>query len=164
MTSTVKLTVRQWLDALTGCIDEFAITTLGCENTEILSVQDSLPEGMRGAYLAMLSLDESVQIAVVSSRSGCMQLSASLLGMEPDEVDALTDADVADAMGEVINIIAGMVKVKVSDMVPSLNLGLPLFMDGRIKTMPTQEAGAAEVRLGDIQVQLCVIQQRDPSA
>jgi CheY-specific phosphatase CheX len=79
--------------------------------------------------------------------------------MEPGEEDDLSDTDVADAMGEVVNILAGMVKSRLSEICCDLNIGLPLFMDGQIEPSINQEAGAVELQLGEIDTQVVVVRQ-----
>jgi len=163
MTTTCKATIEHWLDASGICVEEFASTSLGCEDSEILGNVKTIPQGMAGAYLAMVGTDESIQIGFVSSKEGCKSLSGALLCMEPEELDELTDADIADAMGEVINIIAGMVKTEMSKLNANFNLGLPIFLDGKIETSPQQESGAVKIRIGEIETQMIIVKQQETS-
>src|SRR5262245_14915283 len=62
-------------------------------------------------------------VVVSSSRNAAVGVAAAMLQMEPDEV---TDADILDAAGELVNVIGGNVKSLLPQ--PS-NLSLPITSD-----------------------------------
>jgi hypothetical protein len=150
-----------WLDAMWESVKSLAVSTLGFDEDSIAISEDQSVEleNQAGSYMALVSVEESVQIGIVSDKAGCMTLSGALLGMEPEEAEELEDTDIADAMGEVINIVAGLVKTKMVENRPALNLGLPLFLDGHIEPTPNQTVSIMNVRLGEINSQIIVIRK-----
>lgn len=66
-------------------------------------------------------------VAMEMTRAGAHQMTCGMLGMDP-ETDETSDADVADAVGELVNMVGGNVK----GLVPGPNqLSLPLVATGR---------------------------------
>lgn len=79
---------------------------------------------INGPWSATLLLFCDVQVAFAST--------ASVLGMEPHEVEK---ADVLDIMGELANIIGGNLKGAVSDDNAAWKLSLPVVSEG-MQTVP----------------------------
>lgn len=156
-----KVEMDAWLDAMWESVKSLAVSTLGFDEDSVNISEDQGLElkNQAGSYMAMVSLEESVQIGIVSDKAGCMTISGALLGMEPEEAEELEDADIADAMGEVINIVAGLVKTRMIADQPALNLGLPLFLDGHIEPTPNQTVNIMNVRLGGVNSQIVVIRK-----
>ncbi|MFH2000118.1 MAG: chemotaxis protein CheX [Planctomycetota bacterium] len=155
-----------WLDSAAESVREFAVTCLGMDRSEIriLKKESVPPKDKIGAYLALVSIDDSVQIGVVSSKEGCRSITGAMLAMSEEEIEELTRPDIIDTMGEVVNIIAGMVKSKMVNVNPDLNLGLPVFLDGQVEPLPQQELGTIEIRIKDIDVRVIIIRQRETSS
>ncbi len=65
----------------------------------------------------------------MGSRSSCEVLTRSLFAMEDGEEPAM--ADMADALGEIANVAAGVLKASRAAAGQAVQLGLPLFMEGR---------------------------------
>lgn len=155
---------QTWLDAITQCFQEFAETTLGIESSGICiyeaeeSAADWTDHTLAGAYLALVSDSVSVQVGIVSSREGCKAISGAMLCMEAEELETLSNTDVADTVGESINILAGMVKTCMAERYPALNIGLPIFIDGQIEPIPNQQVGKTDIMAGKIPLQVVVIQ------
>ncbi len=75
--------------------------------------------------------------------------------MEPG--DELRDRDLADSMGELMNIIGGGVKTRMVQNDESLKLGLPLIIDGKIESTGHSEDVIATATVGDVKGQLLII-------
>jgi len=156
-------TLDIWLEKMAEATKEFSVTSLGL-NEEAVKVNKSLnapPKGMSGAYLTMVSLDDTLQLGMASNKNGCKSISGALMGMTGGEMNALSKEDIVDAMGEVVNIIAGMVKTKMDKINPKINIGLPVFLNGNIQPSHQQEAGAIEIKIGDVETQIVVIRRRN---
>ena len=67
-----------------------------------------------------IALEEACGIAVAKG----------MLCMEPD--DEVPDEDLADAIGEVANMVMGSVKTRIQDTVPSVEISIPTVICGRI--------------------------------
>ncbi len=153
--------LKAWLDALTAATDELATTTLGFEGCQVdeLLPQIPYPPPTAGAYLAMVGNEQTLQLAIVSDMQGCRLLSGALLGMVGDE-DGLGESDIADAMGEIINIVAGGVKTRMAGSDKGFKLGLPMFIDGHVEPVKETEQAAHRVTLGSIRAYLLTLRQK----
>ncbi len=82
-----------------------------------------------GGCISLTRGGVSWSFALLGTRAACVKLASGLLGIE--EVQLADNAELADALGEVLNIIAGMTKRKwPKGEGASLVIGLPLFLSG----------------------------------
>jgi hypothetical protein len=146
-----------WLGALEAEFAALATGTLGLSNVKVEARLDAPPPAMAGAYLGLLAPWGGVQLALVSDADGCAAIARGLLGTLAGE--ALEPPDVADAVCEVVNILAGAVKARVRQHGP-LQMGLPTFFRGPVQ--PTERLGvwALSVRAGDVPAALVVVHPR----
>jgi hypothetical protein len=135
------------LDALTESASELTATVLGGLPFEALGQPKEFGAG-HGAYLGLVAQDEPIQVGILVDGTGCQLLSKSLLGMEPTDED-LPQADVSDAMCEIINIIAGGLKRRVSERMP-VTMGLPIFVSGHPLPNQQQSVTARSLKMGDV--------------
>jgi CheY-specific phosphatase CheX len=82
-----------------------------------------------GSSIALTSETGGWQLAVMGSRGSCEALTRNLFAMDADETPAM--ADMADALGEIANVAAGVLKSSRAAAGQKVQLGLPLFMEGR---------------------------------
>jgi CheY-specific phosphatase CheX len=68
-------------------------------------------------------------LAVMGDRSSCEKLTRILFAMEGDETPEMED--LADGIGEIANVAAGVFKASRLEAGQSVQIGLPLFMEGR---------------------------------
>ncbi len=68
-------------------------------------------------------------LAVMADHASCNALTRVLFAMEPDEEPE--KEDLADGLGEIVNVAAGVLKAKRLEAGQKVQLGLPLFMEGR---------------------------------
>lgn len=141
--------------ALVEATDELAITSLGYEGAKVIDSTGDLPIGMSGSHIALIGDAESAQVGIVATEECCGVLARTLLGMEPG--DELPECDMADAIAEIINIIAGGVKSRMVQVDPSVKLGLPVFIQGRIMATPQQERIVSIIQLGPVEARLVVL-------
>lgn len=107
-----------------------------------------------GAYISIMSDTASVHLGLTSTEEGSQALARSLLGLH--STHPVSDQEVSDAVSELMNIIAGKVKSRVSERDPSVQLGLPMFIHGRIQETGSMERQAGELRLGPVSCGLLV--------
>ena len=148
---------QDWLEVLMSVTEEFAHDTLGFTSYEHLNSHDRAPESGTGTYIPLVGARASLEMAIVSTDQGCRQLAGALLGMDAAESEELPQDDVVDAFCEIINIVSGVVKQRVNEEDSSFNLGLPIFVQGQIRVMEHQGTAVAQVKMGDIPVQLVVV-------
>jgi CheY-specific phosphatase CheX len=68
-------------------------------------------------------------LAVMGSKTSCQKLTRILFAMEPDEEPEMED--LADGIGEIANVAAGVFKASRLEAGERVQIGLPLFMEGR---------------------------------
>jgi hypothetical protein len=82
-----------------------------------------------GSCISLSRPGKSWNLALFGTGESCRILGRALLAMDPTE--ELGPAELADALGEILNMMAGVAKRKMpSDEAKSLQLGLPLFLSG----------------------------------
>ncbi len=153
MSDTMPLS--QWMQAVEEGARSIATEAMGQESFEVVSRDDRIPEGMPGAFIPLVAAHEAVQIGLVSSNAGCLALARHLLQAPADE--HLTRVDMADALGEATNILAGFVKRNLQDTAGTLQLGLPLYVHGHLETGDRMEVAVTHVRIGPIEASLIVM-------
>ena len=151
-----KRTIDEWLDAAVSSTEKVATVALGFDESEFVGKRDRLPLDLRIAMVAMVNDAISVQLGIAATEEGCQLLARALLAMEPDE-DDLPEEDVADALGEAANIVAGQVKSIIGDTKGPVQLGLPLVFSGRIDHPDSVETAVADVLVGKVPVTLMVL-------
>ncbi|HUK66235.1 MAG TPA: chemotaxis protein CheX [Anaeromyxobacteraceae bacterium] len=159
-----KLVPSDWLEALQAEFEALARGSLGFASVEHVGRVDEPPSGMEGAYLALLAADgPSCQVGLVSTSEGCRALAEGLLGTAAPD-GPLSAPDVADAVCEVVNMLAGGVQRRLrqkSDL--TLGLGLPTFFHGPVQTTDRLGVTAAAVRLAGLPAALLVVHPRTRS-
>ncbi len=143
-----------WLAATTKSLQEMAdiYFDLGSMVPETFDEEEEVKSG---AMIGLVSPGNSVQLMLVASRRGSEVLAKALLGFEPDE--AIEVGDLADAMAEIVNIVAGMVKTVVNDQDGNLNLTLPTFMTGSCQPLGGQLVTEGRLTLGSVEAKVIVI-------
>ena len=162
---TAGAAVSDWVAAMAPATPELA-QTLGLAAVELLGRHDVPPTGMAGAYIPLLAEDQTLQLALLASPSGCADLARLLLGMESEE--AVSDADIADAVGELVNIVAGGVKQRMQDPARiasggGLRLGLPVFIHGYVQPTQQLEVSLASTRIGEVDAHLMALRSTLPA-
>ena len=152
------LPLQEWLEAGEGVMLELATSALAYEEAEVLARKQEVDRHLPGAYVPLITPDASLQVGIASTVEGCDALARALLCMEPDE--ELVPADMADALGEVVNILAGALKGKIAQRVGSITLGLPMFFNGAIEPTEKLEFAVAEMRLGSVVASLVLVKHK----
>ncbi len=152
--------MSDWVAAMAAASTELALS-LGIDGVELLGWHDVPPTGMAGAYIPLLAEDQTLQLALLASPSGCADLARLLLGMESEE--AVSDADIADAVGELVNIVAGGVKQRMQDAAGGLRLGLPVFIHGYVQPTQQLEVSLASTRIGEVDAHLMALRSTLPA-
>jgi hypothetical protein len=122
-------TLELWMDAAAAAAEEVASQALGLESSASTD-ESAAPTGF-GAFVALSGGDDKVQVGVMLDQAGGEALARALLGMPEDEAFG-SEGDLADAFGEIVNMVAGGVKTRMNEQVPGLQLGLPLCVKSLI--------------------------------
>jgi chemotaxis protein CheX len=129
------LKLGDWLEAAATSAQRIASEALGAEQVSwVSSPEVEMPSDLCGVFIPLITDDYALQLGVLGTRAVCSKLASSLLG-EPME----NDEDVFDAVGEVTNLIAGNVKVYLSETT-NVRLGLPLAVFGRVASVGSKHS------------------------
>jgi hypothetical protein len=144
-----------WQGAVEAGLKDLARDGMGFPEVAILERTASIPVSMPGAFIPLIGPSESVQIGLVSSEAGCRRLAQALL--QGDEQLELSAADMADALGEAVNILAGFVKRNIIESVHPVQLGLPLFVNGHLETSDRVRAAVTHLTVGPVRAALVIL-------
>jgi hypothetical protein len=138
--------IGELLESVAGAAQEIAAGPLSMRATSWQGLSSSLlPEGLCGVYIPLIGEGLALQLGVLAERGVCRQLAKSLLGM--GEGEALeSDDDVFDAVGEIANLIAGGVKVRLAGQL-NVNLGIPLALTGRVFSSAGSQTALGVLRM-----------------
>lgn len=129
------------LGDLESAFQEVAGTALGLSDMVVQEHMDMPYPEYQGAYLSLVAGQGALQIGIASDAAGCQALAKGLMGMSPAD-PALDEAEMADAVCEIVNIVAGAFKGRVREKVGGLTMGLPVFFRG-----PAQPTGHTAVKV-----------------
>ncbi len=146
----------EWMDAVVHSANDFAISMLGVEGVSVVERLQKIPPSGGSALISLVGESVAVELGVSLQERACQDLARGLLGMGPEEGD-LPDDEVADALSEVANIIAGQVKSFVAGRVSGVNIGLPIFIRGELCPAADTQSVVVAVRVGEIPATLVVL-------
>jgi chemotaxis phosphatase CheX-like protein len=127
-----NVNLSELLDAAAVSAQEIALGPLGAAHSSWGGASsEKLPTDLCGVYIPLLSDEFALQLGLLATRDVFTTLARALLGDIDGEEPMSSDADVFDAVGEVTNMIAGQVKVLLSERV-NITVGVPLALKGRV--------------------------------
>jgi hypothetical protein len=132
-----------WSRAAVAAFGELAVSTLGLEDARPEETRPGYPDVGHGAAVPILAA-APMQVGVFGTPEACAAFARALLGMTPDE--EMPETDVADALGEIVNIVAGQMKTAMS--AGSAKLGTPLFIKGEVDGGTHQDACTTTIAVG----------------
>lgn len=148
--------LEDWMNAAVASAEELATVALGFDGATFVGKREHMPSNVKSALVALVGDNASVQLGLAGTDEVCQKLARALLAMNPEEAD-LPDDDVADAVGEVINIVAGQVKRIIGGPDSTMKMGLPLFVHGRFESSEQVETAIADINIGPVPITLLVL-------
>jgi len=145
-----------WADALVSATNELATTSLGYEEDTIISTISDLPDIPMYSLVALAGDDTTLQIGMAATPEDCMELSRTLLGMEPED-EELSEQDLVDALGEIVNVLAGGVKTRMAHVAASMRIGLPIVLKGTVNVSKSTDVSATLIRWDAAEAQLVLL-------
>jgi hypothetical protein len=147
--STPNISTAEWRTAVEAAAREIATYALSFPGAVVQDpVGSDRASSMIGAHIPLVGSGIAYELALVSSPEGCRSLSRAILYR--DAGAALTDAEVADAIGEIVNMLAGAVKRRIAGQRADLELGLPIFIHGYVQATDKLSMVALPTRFGTI--------------
>ena len=138
--------VKIWKSAFIESVQELGATFLGGAEVVVLDHKQAMPEDLLGSFVQIVCPEGPVLLGITGPEGSCLSLAKLMLGMAPE--DELAEADAFDAMGELINIAAGGIKMRLAAKLGSIELGLPMFLSGRLRAVGHIEVELTEVTIG----------------
>ncbi len=147
--------LKAWVEALVSGFGDLATTILGVESFTVVGEREQAV-GQLGGFISMVGEVRPVQLAIIADERVFRSLAATLLGMEPEEAEELSEADVSDGLGELINIVAGTVKTTMVQHDATIKLGLPFVVHGWVETGTNGTQVLTDVDCGGLPATLLV--------
>jgi hypothetical protein len=160
MPPTPKIMLGHWRTAIAGAASEIAVYALSFPEATVHDpVGLEQAESMIGAHIPLVGGGGAYDLALVSSAEGCKALSRAILGVAPTAV--LRDAEIADAVGEIANMLGGSLKRRLAGLGAELVLGLPIFMHGHLQPTDRMSVIVLPVRFGPVDTIVLIAGHRD---
>ena len=151
---TKSFSVDSAMEAVEGSIAEVAETALDLECKGPLPSKGA--PNLTGAYLPLVCESWTMGLAIASDQAGCVRLASALMMIdEPDE--ELPAEDIADAIGEIANLLAGGVKQRLHERFSTVQLGTPVIFQGRVEALERQELAISEFNVGGANVEIMAL-------
>jgi len=159
MPTPSKLMLGPWRVAIEAAATEVATHALSLPGAIVKDpVGLDATVAMIGAHIPLVGSGQAFDVALLSSADGCHALSRAILCMAPDA--PVRDTEVADAVGEIVNMLGGSMKRRIT-FGADLVLGLPIFIHGYLQPTDRLSVIALPVRLGTIETIVLVAGHRD---
>jgi hypothetical protein len=150
--SAAVLPIQTWMDLMKAAIEDVTRGFGGVEGTAAPAPDRVQPWG---GYISLIGENDSIRLGVSASEAGCMALARGVLVLE-DDVE-LPKPVVADAVCELLNIIAGNLKRRAQDLTGKLSITLPLFLTEAPRTGPQLELAVEGAAIGPTPVAFVVM-------
>lgn len=140
----------RWVDSVVDAMQD-TVMMLGFDGFEV-DRQQGTPEGLQGAHIALVGATYAVHLGVLSTARDTQRMAQAMLEAEEE----LPQEDVADAMGEIANILAGGLKGAMLDVDEELKLGLPVYVAGRFDPPTSAANQTLRFVMGNIELTIIV--------
>ena len=160
MSTSSKITLAQWRPAITAAATEIATYALSWPGAVVRDpVGLEATTSMIGAHIPLVGSGRAYDVALVASAEGCQALARAILCKGSGQ--AISDAEVADAIGEIVNMLAGSMKRRLSGLAADLTLGLPIFIHGYLQPSERLSVLALPTRFGAVDTVVLVAGPRE---
>jgi hypothetical protein len=151
--------VTHWRAAVVAAAGEIAMYSLAMPSAYVgEAIEGPDEDGLVGAHIPLLGGSEPLELALVGSTAACRALAAAMWQIGDDATPS--QSETADAIGEIVNMLAGSVKRRMKTAGVDLELGLPIFTLGKIVPSAQQTILTMPVRFGEVDVFAQVIGPR----
>jgi CheY-specific phosphatase CheX len=156
--SATTIDLQEWLDALSDIARNYATNHLRFDRTTAAPAAATSGSARPAVYVSILGAQSSMHLGIATTTDGARTLARAFLGLRGP--DPLAEHDVVDGLSEILNILAGKVKSRMSSRDGTLKLGLPMFVSGSVGHGDGIEKATVDVMLGPVPCQLQVFRQR----
>ncbi len=152
--SDLPLDLGDWVDAASDALVESAEALLGME-TKLAASSTTYPTlgaDRWGVLLPFSAEGYSLHVGLISTTAGCKALTDAMLG--PDD---WSEDEVADAVGEVVNVMAGMMHGDLLHRDETIDFGLPVVMQAHLFDGHSSESTVLAAGIGGIEFDLILM-------
>ena len=142
---------------------EISSITLQCAVTPLPGRADLPFSALVGSYVSLVGKVYVLQLGICSNENGLKAIAGMMMGMKPAESGALTEDELADAIGEIGNILCGSVKKKLASKDASLQIGIPILVRGQVEVSSSIQSMDSDVSVGEVPVRMVVLLGSEPS-
>jgi len=143
-------TATQWREAIISAASELARVALSYPSASACEQASLTAEA--SAQIALVGRP-SYSLSLAASNAGCAALATAVLGMD---IAGFPAQVVADALGELVNMLAGGVKRRLPGGT-ELELGLPVYSTGVPQPSDRQSTVVVPLQIGPVEVCVMVI-------
>lgn len=153
--SSSDVTIEWWIGKVAAAARDFSKVSLGTEKFEVRQMTKGLPKHISGSCIALVGDKCAAQIGICSDSVGCTRLASMMLGL--GEGEKMEEDGVTDAICELANVLAGLVKTRVTETYPGFQIGMPVYFQGELGAGSGVEVGSVEVAIDGTLVHLIVL-------
>ena len=159
MTASALAAPLAWQSAIRGAVEEIATFALSFRSSAVGgAVEPTAVTGLVGAHIPLLGGPSPLELALVGRPDQCRDLAAAML--QAADPSSISEPDTADAVCEILNMLAGSVKRRVSSGDLELALGLPVFVVGHVASTDKIAITPLPARFGAIEMFVLVVGRR----
>lgn len=153
VTEASSYTAAQWREAVISGASELARIALGYASATPTDGPAIVADA--GAHIALVGRP-SYELSLSATTAGCAALATAVLGMD---VAGMPPKVIADAIGELVNMLAGSVKRRLPGG-SELELGLPVYSTGVVQPSDRQSTVVVPLWIGPVEVCATIIGPR----
>jgi len=154
-----RVSTEEWLDAVVSATQELAVTALAFEEGTLEQTAGPVPDMSMGSFAGIAGEEGAIQIGIIANHEDCISMCRAFLGMEVDD-EELSEEDLADCLGELVNVMIGGVKSRMSHAGLTMEIGLPLVFRGRVRVPKNVKATSSLIRWGSVQAYVILLRHR----
>lgn len=159
----MKLTLADWTAVSLEAFDEVASSMLLSPGMLAGRRCAAMPSDQAGAFIPLVSELGGAQVGLIGAEPDRKRVSGAMLQLDVAEADGLTTIEVADAMGELVNVAAGGIKRRLLERAYPTTLGLPVFLNGQIAATDRVEVQVTDVQIGGMALSIVIARAREVS-
>jgi len=146
--------IGSWSGAFFEATQDLARDMLGGVPVVSKVIKHEMPYALLGAFIQVVCSEGPVLLGITANNTHCDGLARLMLGMAPDE--PIQETDSFDAIAEMINIVSGLVKTKLKDQLEYYDIGLPIFLSGRLRAAGRITVVSHEVSIAALECELVI--------
>lgn len=149
--------LEEWIHAEAEAVADFSQEVLGIPvsvNVAPMEWTDKeVCQSFMGAGLELSNNEQMIKILLLSNEEVLIKIAKLMLMITPDEI--LSQADMMDAIKEVVNIVSGGIKSRMNErMGGGLLLGLPYFSQQNV--IPQEDVLIGKMSVANMPIYLAV--------